>query len=47
MQNLNFASIEKEDKILDYLKGLNPSQQQAVLQTEGPVMIIPFTPILL
>jgi DNA helicase-2/ATP-dependent DNA helicase PcrA len=40
MQNLNFASIEKEDKILDYLKGLNPSQQQAVLQTEGPVMII-------
>jgi len=25
---------------LDYLKGLNPSQQEAVKQTEGPVMII-------
>jgi DNA helicase II / ATP-dependent DNA helicase PcrA len=25
---------------LDYLKGLNPSQRDAVLQTEGPVMII-------
>ncbi|OCX53502.1 ATP-dependent DNA helicase [Mucilaginibacter sp. PPCGB 2223] len=25
---------------MDYLKGLNPSQQAAVLQTEGPVMII-------
>jgi DNA helicase-2/ATP-dependent DNA helicase PcrA len=25
---------------LDYLKGLNPAQQAAVLQTEGPVMII-------
>jgi len=25
---------------LDYLKGLNPSQRQAVEQTEGPVMIV-------
>ncbi|MBS1502128.1 MAG: exodeoxyribonuclease V subunit gamma [Bacteroidetes bacterium] len=25
---------------MDYLKGLNPAQQAAVLQTEGPVMII-------
>jgi DNA helicase-2/ATP-dependent DNA helicase PcrA len=25
---------------LDYLQGLNPSQREAVLQTEGPVMII-------
>jgi DNA helicase-2/ATP-dependent DNA helicase PcrA len=25
---------------LDYLKGLNPAQQAAVLQTDGPVMII-------
>ncbi len=25
---------------MDYLKGLNPSQRDAVLQTEGPVMII-------
>jgi len=25
---------------MDYLKGLNPPQRQAVEQTEGPVMII-------
>jgi DNA helicase-2/ATP-dependent DNA helicase PcrA len=25
---------------LDYLQGLNPSQQEAVLQTDGPVMIV-------
>ena len=25
---------------MDYLKGLNPAQQAAVMQTEGPVMII-------
>ena len=32
--------LNKKTLILDYLKGLNPSQQAAVEQTEGPVMII-------
>ncbi|MDB5149857.1 MAG: pcrA 1, partial [Mucilaginibacter sp.] len=39
-QNLNFAASRKEEKILDYLQGLNPEQRAAVEQTEGPVMII-------
>jgi len=39
-QTLNFVAYRKEEQILDYLKGLNPSQRDAVLQTEGPVMII-------
>ncbi len=38
-EKINFAR-QKRGKILDYLKGLNPAQREAVLQANGPVMII-------
>jgi len=40
LKKVTSSPDRKEEKRLDYLKGLNPAQQAAVMQTEGPVMII-------